>query len=57
VQVNKTWVIQNGSGQIVGTYHVPAQITDTAQTLPAGFSASPTLTGQTSPTFGTAYQG
>ncbi|VXA99869.1 conserved exported hypothetical protein [Microbacterium sp. 8M] len=57
VQVNKTWIIKNGSGTVVGTYHVPAQPADTAQTLPVGFSASPTLTGQVSPVFGRAYAG
>lgn len=57
VQVNKAWIIQNSSGVLVGTYHVPAQVSDTAPTVPAGFSATPTLSNQTSPLFGTAYPG
>ncbi|GAA0423304.1 hypothetical protein [Leifsonia naganoensis] len=57
VQVDKTWIIKNSSGSVLGTYNVPAQSSDTAQTVPAGFSAAPTLTGQVEPAFGVAYTG
>lgn len=57
VQVNKTWIIKNASGSTLGTYNVPAQSSDTAQTVPAGFSAAPTLTGQAEPVFGVTYAG
>ncbi|MFJ3392160.1 beta strand repeat-containing protein [Leifsonia aquatica] len=57
VQVNKTWIIKDASGSTLGTYNVPAQNSDTAQTVPAGFSAAPTLTGQTRPVFGVTYTG
>jgi uncharacterized repeat protein (TIGR01451 family) len=57
VQVNKTWTIKNAAGTVIGTFNIPTQGTDTATSLPAGFSAAPTLTGKTSPSFGTAYTG
>jgi uncharacterized repeat protein (TIGR01451 family) len=56
-QVNKTWIITDPAGHVVGTYNLPAQATDTGPLLPAGFSATPSLTGQSTPVFGTAYGG
>ena len=56
-QVNKTWTITDPAGHVVGTYNLPSQPTDTGTTLPTGFSAAPTLTGQTTPVFGTPYGG
>lgn len=56
-QVNKTWTITDPAGHVVGTYSIPTQGTDTGATVPAGFTASPTLTGQSAPVFGTAYAG
>ncbi|WP_433862420.1 hypothetical protein [Streptomyces sp. L7] len=57
VQVDKTWIVKNPNGTVVGTYNIPAQGTDTAPTPPAGFSAAPTLTGQAAPSFGGTYGG
>jgi hypothetical protein len=62
VQVTKVWTIKDSAGHVVGTYHVPAQAGDTAATLPAGFSANPTLTPAPTPAvsplqWGTAYAG
>lgn len=56
-QVNKTWTITDPAGHVVGTYNLPSQPTDTGPTLPTGFAAAPTLTGQTTPAFGTPYGG
>jgi uncharacterized repeat protein (TIGR01451 family) len=56
-QVNKTWTMTDPAGNVVGTYTIPSQITDTGTTLPAGFSAAPILTGQSAPAFGTPYGG
>ncbi|WP_295783199.1 glycine rich domain-containing protein [uncultured Microbacterium sp.] len=57
VQVNKTWIIKDAGGSVVGTYTLPAQGSDTAPAVPSGFAAVPTLTGQTSAAFATSYTG
>lgn len=57
VQINKTWIVKSPTGDVIGTYNIPSQDGDTAQSLPAGFSSTPALTGQASPAFGTTYQG
>ena len=57
VQVSKTWTITDPAGHVVGVYHLPAQGSDTGPTPPAGFSATPTLTGQAAPQFGSTYGG
>jgi uncharacterized repeat protein (TIGR01451 family) len=56
-QVNKTWVMTDPAGHVVGTFNVPSQVTDTSSTLPAGFLAAPTLTGQGTAVFGVPYGG
>ncbi len=44
VEVTKRWEIRDSGGNVIGTYHQPAQPGDTSATLPSGFSATPTLT-------------
>jgi uncharacterized repeat protein (TIGR01451 family) len=57
VQVNKTWIVKDAAGTVLGTYNIPSQGGDTASSVPAGFSAAPTLTAQSNPVFGTPYGG
>lgn len=57
VRMSSSWTIKDSTGTTIGTYDIPAQGSDTAPALPAGFDSSPTLTGQTSPTFGSEYTG
>lgn len=57
VKVEKSWVIQDRSGTVIGTYSIPSKGSDTGAAVPSGFSAALTLTGQTNPSFGTVHSG